>query len=708
MFRKITPIHQFLQLSIGAALLVMFTLSPQSGKAASPAQSVADEVLQDAKVIWNDMVQTPSFISGHFPVDVELTSASTSSTTAALHFLEAHKEIFGITNPDEELVMLNASVDQFGLQHVTFQQVIDNVPVYHAQIKVHLNSNQSAIYAVSSGFLPALDLSQGTVIQSEEAIASAQNLLQETRFEESIVNRTPTLTVYAGIGQRLSAANAKISWQVELMGDSSPAATTYFVDAHTGEVIDAIDHLRVTHSRDNQSPLSTAPAQLMSAEEAQEIVQDADSIAADAYATFTANGTFLLPGVLARSDDEPPTGDIDVDNAHEFAQATNAYFLDTHGRNSFDDNGAVVISTANYGRNYPNAGWTGTQMLYGDGFATLDVVAHELAHAVTQYTADLEYRWQSGALNESFSDIFGVMVDREDWLLGEDLPPSFLLGEPALRDMADPAALGQPAHTDDWVATCADVEGVHINSGIFNKAFYLTAEAISKEKAEEIFYRALTVYLQPQSSFLDARAKVLESAADIFEDGSPEQSAVESAFNDVGMTDVWEPEANSCTCAATNIALDPTTWAADGTTLLQSLYAVRDNLMSNTETGAHYTDLYYEHTGQISFYLISQPELRAKAELVLRSFSLGFASLASSNREQILVTEEMISLLDDLLDELEIVATAHGNADLATLIAHERSQITWDDLAGRTFADAWDLLREEQVNDVIYVPVFIE
>ncbi len=138
-------------------------------------------------------------------------------------------------------------------------------------------------------------------------------------------------------------------------------------------------------------------------------------------ATYNAKGERALPGTLVRIDDQEPTGDRDVDSAHDFAQATYSYFLNTHGRNSFDNDGALIVSTVHYGRNYNNAYWDGSQMVYGDGFAVRDVVAHELTHAVTGYTANLEYRWQSGALNESFSDIFGAMVDRADWLMGEDL-----------------------------------------------------------------------------------------------------------------------------------------------------------------------------------------------------------------------------------------------------------------------------------------------
>jgi Zn-dependent metalloprotease len=168
------------------------------------------------------------------------------------------------------------------------------------------------------------------------------------------------------------------------------------------------------------------------------------------------------------------------------------------------------------------------------------VTAHELTHAVTERTANLEYRWQSGALNESFSDIFGAMVDRDDWLMGEDLP----IG--AIRDLDNPGAFGQPGNASGWVQTCGDNEGVHTNSGIPSKAFVNVASSIGKGDAERIFYRALTVYLQPQSTLEDARAAALQAAEDLFGVGSTQLQAVNTGFGAVGLNGSFQPPVNNC------------------------------------------------------------------------------------------------------------------------------------------------------------------
>lgn len=177
-------------------------------------------------------------------------------------------------------------------------------------------------------------------------------------------------------------------------------------------------------------------------------------------------------------------------DANYYAKQTYDYYKDTFGRESYDNQGSPIVSLThvnNYGGqdNRNNAAWIGDKMIYGDGdgrtFTSLsganDVVAHELTHGVTQETANLEYKDQSGALNESFSDVFGYFVDDEDFLMGEDVYTPGKEGD-ALRSMSNPEQFGQPAHMKDYVFTEKDNGGVHTNSGIPNKAAYNVIQAI--------------------------------------------------------------------------------------------------------------------------------------------------------------------------------------------------------------------------------------
>ncbi|MCB9151131.1 MAG: M4 family metallopeptidase [Caldilineaceae bacterium] len=423
--------------------------------------------------------------------------------------------------------------------------------------------------------------------------------------------------------------------------------------------------------------------------------------------TYDAQGGRTLPGTPVRIDEQEPVGDRDVDNAHDFARATYSYYINTHNRNSYDGAGATIVSSAHYGRNYNNAFWDGQQMVYGDGFAARDVVAHELTHAVTEHSANLEYKWQSGALNESFSDIFGAMVDRDDWLMGEDLAPDALGGREAIRSLADPAKFGQPAHTDDWVRTCSDNEGVHTNSGIFNKAYYNIATAITKEQAERIFYRALTTYVGTQSSFADARAAVLQATADIHGSGTDVYRAVEDGFNAVGLTAGWRPDGNSCVCAATTAVLSAAD-AADSVSALQvvsTLYAVRDNVMTDAPIGRHYSELYYKHTRQITMLLLFNGDLRTAGTRLLRTFTPGLQGLADGHGVDV-ITPEMAQDVQNYVDALAETAAQNNNAELAQAIADERARIDWSQLEGKTFDEAWRYLNTLVLQNQLFLPIF--
>ena len=228
-----------------------------------------------------------------------------------------------------------------------------------------------------------------------------------------------------------------------------------------------------------------------------------------AWVVHTAANGSTLPGRVVRTAGDPASGDAAVDEAADGITATLALYRDAFARVSYDGKGAEVLLTVHYQRNYDNAFWNGTQLVFGDGDGTVfgsftkpvDVLGHEFTHAVTQFTADLTYQGQSGALNESVSDCFGMCVKQQvlgqtaataDWLVGEGI---FLPGinARALRDMAHPGTayddptLGkdpQVGDMADYVDTTDDNGGVHTNSGIPNRAFYLAATAIGGDTWE--------------------------------------------------------------------------------------------------------------------------------------------------------------------------------------------------------------------------------
>jgi Zn-dependent metalloprotease len=253
-----------------------------------------------------------------------------------------------------------------------------------------------------------------------------------------------------------------------------------------------------------------------------------------------------------------------VEEAFAGAGDTYDFYEAAYGRNSIDDRGLRLDSTVHYSVRYNNAFWNGQQMVYGDGdgvifrnfTSCLEVIGHELTHGVTDYEADLIYEGQSGALNESMSDVFGVLVKQwrlrqtaadANWLIGDGLFGPSVKGE-ALRSMKAPGTayddprLGkdpQPAHMDDYVETDEDDGGVHINSGIPNRAFHLTAVELGGfawEKAGMIWYDVLTRALRPTSTFVEAANATFTAATVRYGRGSLEQKAVKSAWEKVGIT----------------------------------------------------------------------------------------------------------------------------------------------------------------------------
>ena len=240
-------------------------------------------------------------------------------------------------------------------------------------------------------------------------------------------------------------------------------------------------------------------------------------------------------------------------SAHYNGGRAYEYFQNTFGRTSINGAGGTLVSIINVQDEngaLDNAFWNGQAIFYGNGDVAfqplaraLDVAGHEMSHGVVQTTANLEYQGESGALNESYADIFGAMIDRDDWRIGEDVVLSSSFPSGALRDLSDPNQGGsglsspgwQPAHTDEQYTGSQDNGGVHINSGIPNRAYYLTASTIGKDKAERIYYRALDVYLTRTAQFIDARIATIQAAEDLYGAGSTEAVTVANSFTTVGI-----------------------------------------------------------------------------------------------------------------------------------------------------------------------------
>ena len=319
---------------------------------------------------------------------------------------------------------------------------------------------------------------------------------------------------------------------------------------------------RARSARDGEPAPPTSPASRAGAARARAGTDD--SPAGPRRTIGDAGGSEQTPGTIVRREGEDPVSDTAVDEAYDGLGATYALYAEVFDRDSIDGAGLPLSATVHYGRNYDNAFWDGSQMVFGDGdgevfnrfTASLSVIGHELAHGVTQYTAGLVYQGQSGALNESVSDVFGALVeqykdgqtaDQATWLIGAGLFTEEVQGS-SLRSMIAPGTaydddvLGkdpQPDHMDSYIKTTSDNGGVHLNSGIPNRAFAVAARELGGnawETVGRVWYDTLTNgSLSPTVRFAGFATATTKAARARFGVRSPEELAVRQGWEAVGL-----------------------------------------------------------------------------------------------------------------------------------------------------------------------------
>lgn len=302
---------------------------------------------------------------------------------------------------------------------------------------------------------------------------------------------------------------------------------------------------------------------------------------------YDAKEGSTLPGEIARAEGAPETGNAAVDEAYDGMGITYDLFSEAYERNSLDGMGMRLDATVHYQKGYDNAFWNGEQLVFGDGdddqaeserlfnrfTIARDIIGHEWTHGITQYEARLVYSQQPGALNESISDIFGSLVKQKslnqaaseaDWIIGEGLFTNNVNGL-GIRSLKAPGTayddpvLGsdpQPAHMKNYSNVAYDNGGVHINSGIPNHAFYISALELGGyawEKAGLIWYKALCEKFQTTTNFQSAAWLTNQTAGELYGVGSLEQQAIKKGWKDVGILVEAASDQTGCLTALLNI-----------------------------------------------------------------------------------------------------------------------------------------------------------
>lgn len=532
-----------------------------------PVNSVLAKPVNSSTVSkdWNERASVPLFVKERF---AEKYSSSTPSN--ALDYLKNRQGKTGINNPEKNLKVKNVQKDELGMTHIRFNQSVNGVNVEGSEIIVHFNEDNEVVSTTGriNQTLDESKLNTAASLSSEAALKAALSSVNAP--EELTYEPTAELVVYPFEGENHTAYKVNVNF----MGDK-PGNWFVFVDAKTGEVIDEYNGLMHADERKTQKGTGIGVhgerRELHITRVKENNSGTKFSLADYAHANLVGIETYDAKNDSTSSNDTLYVGNSaafigDYDraavDAHYNSEKVYEYFLNEHGRNSLDGNGMAIISKVHYGNNYNNASWNGRWMTYGDGdgefmislSAGLDVAAHEMTHGVITHSANLVYRNQSGALNESFADVFGVLVDDSNWEMGEDImaPAAKAAGVTVLRSLSNPNSVVvsneqrraystnggvYPAHMDEFyhMPTSVDGGGVHVNSSITNHAAYLIGQELGREKLGKIYYRALTVYLTSNSDFSDARNAIVQSAIDLYGGGSEEEQAVHSGFDAVGI-----------------------------------------------------------------------------------------------------------------------------------------------------------------------------
>ena len=510
-------------------------------------------VLSEKK--YNEAIQSPEFVSG------QLTEASNQKPESVVfeYFNDAKQDFkLGEKSAQESFKVEKIVKDQVGQSTVLrLQQVYEGVPVWGSTQVAHVGKD-GVLKVVSGTVIPDLDkqekLKNKNHIEGKQAIEIAQKDLGLN----PTYDKKPSAELY--VYQNGEEATYVYVVQLNFL-DPEPGNYYYFVEADSGKVLDkynTINHVTGTNKVGTGKGVLGDTKSLNTTLSSYSYYLQDNTRGAKIY-TYDAKNRTTLPGTLWRDTDNIFNAAYDgaAVDAHYYAGVTYDYYKNTFNRNSYDNAGAALNSTVHYGRSYNNAFWNGSQMVYGDGDGTtfaplsgsLDVIGHELTHAVTEYSSNLIYQNESGALNEAISDIFGTLVEHydnrtPDWEVGEDIYTPGKAGD-ALRSMSDPTKYGDPDHYSKRYTGTEDEGGVHINSGIINKAAYLlanggthygvTVNGIGKDKVGAIYYRANTIYFTESTTFSQARAGLVQAAADLYGANSAEVAAVKQSYDAVGI-----------------------------------------------------------------------------------------------------------------------------------------------------------------------------
>ncbi|KKY02898.1 MULTISPECIES: M4 family metallopeptidase [Paraclostridium] len=455
-------------------------------------------------------------------------------------------EDYKVKDNADQYELVKKEKDDLGFTHYTLKPKADGYFADTAEVKIHTDKTGKVVFVNGDLDQGKLEVKNETKIDKDKAIESAFKSIEKSRDEvKNLSGKDVVQDAKIVVDEKSNRAVYALDLAYTV---PEPAHWIIKVDAENGNVVEKQNVLeeaaQATGSGIGSDGQVKTPLNITEDNGNFQMIDSTHKGKITTIGFESFQGDNIIGNVISNIKNFFDQDKAAVD-AHYFTNQVYNYYKDTHNRESYDGNGGDInsyihVPDPEYGGNWSNAAWTGAEMIYGDGdqktensfTAANDVIAHEITHGVTSSSADLVYQYQPGALNESFSDVFGYFVDSDDWQMGEDLYKT--PGE-AIRDLQDPTKHGQPANMKDYknYSIYYDRGGVHINSGIPNKAAYNTITKIGKEKAEKVYYRALTQYLTRQSQFKDAKSSLIQSAKDLY--GDQVANDVKAAWDQVGV-----------------------------------------------------------------------------------------------------------------------------------------------------------------------------
>lgn len=491
-------------------------------------------------------------------------------------------EQYGLS-PSISFQELNRVTDEIGMTHIRYEILVNSIPIEFEQLLIHIK--QGKIYSLNGMLKQNFTIANSNNVDKALALNAAIDYVDANRYKWELEKEEERLRFeqndpnasYYPKGRQVILWNSnqyRLAYSFDIYAHEPLSRQQVYVDAETNQVIDVEEKIHTGNIPGIAHTVYSGIRNII-ADSLNGVYRLRDTTRGAGVLTFDMNNSTQHNTAIDFTDNDNVWNNVNAQknqyagDAHWGAEKMYDYLDSVHNRNSIDNQGFALLSYVHYGTNYNNAFWDGQRMTYGDGdqrnnpLTTLDITGHEIAHGLTNFTAALRYRSESGALNESFSDIFGVALEfyarpnNANWFMGEDIGSAF-------RSISNPNNFGDPDTYDGsfWInQNCIPTRnndwcGVHTNSGVQNFWFYLLTKGgigsndkgfaynvspLGMDTASKIAFRNLTTYLTQNSNHDDARFYAIQSAIDLYGACSPEVESVTNAWYAVGVGREYTP-----------------------------------------------------------------------------------------------------------------------------------------------------------------------